>query len=220
MPSKDDFRHMKPAQPCDRPFPRPCPECGEEAVNAATIPYDAAVKHDGRLHVFHIDALEVTRCAACGEILFGNATDDQISRALRDHLGLLSPQQIREALRTLGLKQKDLGDRIGVAPETISRWISGTHIQSRAMDNLMRLFFAFEDVRSALSSGPDKNLGVVQPTPVAPYEGPGTGPRQSKVVLRASRSTAQFAPVVRFSRDFSDTVRRRRDGFQLTRALN
>lgn len=79
-----------------------------------------------------------------------------------EHLVLLSPQQIREALRAFGLKQKELGDRIGVAPETISRRISGTHIQSRTMGNLMRLFFAFDNVRSALNAAlPAQNLGVI-----------------------------------------------------------
>lgn len=220
MPSKYYFRQMKSAQPCDRPFPRPCPECGKEEVYATTIPYDAEVKHDGRLHKFHIVALQVNKCVACGEILFDNVTDDQISQALRDHLGLLSPQQIREALRTLGLKQKGLGDRIGVAPETISRWISGTHIQSRAMDTLMRLFFAFENVRSALSSVPDQNLGVIRPTPVAAREATGADRPRGRVVPWVGRSTVQFAAEVRFSRDFSDTVRRRKDAFQLTPMLN
>jgi putative zinc finger/helix-turn-helix YgiT family protein len=164
MLSKHDFHGVNSAQPSDRPYPRPCPECGKEEVYATTIPYDAEVKHDGRLHTFHIAALRVNKCAACGEILFGNVTDDQISQALRDHLSLLSPEQIREGLRALALKQKELGDRIGVAPETISRWISGTHIQSRAMDNLMRLFFAFENVRSALASSVhDQNLGIIDP---------------------------------------------------------
>ena len=151
----------------DMPFPRHCPECGKVEVQPAIIPYDAEVKHDGRLYAFRIPALQVNKCAACGEVLFSNVTDDQISQALREHLTLLSPRQIRDALRALGLKQKDLGDRIGVAPETISRWISGTHIQSRAMDNLMRLFFAFDNVRSALSASvPGSNLGVIDPSPL------------------------------------------------------
>jgi putative zinc finger/helix-turn-helix YgiT family protein len=151
----------------DMPFPRHCPECGKVEVQPATIAYDAEVKHDGRLYAFRIPALQVNKCAACGEVLFSNVTDDQISQALREHLALLSPRQIREALRALGFKQKDLGDRIGVAPETISRWMSGTHIQSRAMDNLMRLFFAFDNVRSALSASvPGSNLGVIDPSPL------------------------------------------------------
>jgi putative zinc finger/helix-turn-helix YgiT family protein len=146
---------------CNKPFPRRCPECGEAEVRPATIAYDAEVKHDGRLHAFHVPRLQVNQCGVCGEVLFSNVTDDEISQALREHLALLSPEQIRDSLAALGLRQKDLAERIGVAAETISRWVSGTHIQSRAMDNLMRLFFAFDTVRTALPGPyPDKNLGV------------------------------------------------------------
>ena len=145
-------------------FPRRCPECGKVEVQPATIAYDATVQHDGRTYSFPIANLQVNRCGACGEVLFSNVTDDQISAALREHLSLLSPEQIREGLRALGLKQKDFGLRISVAPETISRWIHGTHIQSRAMDNLMRLYFAFDNVRFALAeSVPNRNLGVLAP---------------------------------------------------------
>jgi len=164
MPRERGLEQDNVARLCGKPYPRHCPECGKVEVHPATIPYDAEVKHDGRLYRFHIPALQVNQCAACGETFFTNSTDDQISQALRDHLSLLSPEQIREALRALGLKQKELSDRIGVAPETVSRWIGGTHIQSRAMDNLMRLFFAFENVRSALSStARDQNLGIIEP---------------------------------------------------------
>ena len=161
MPRKDHLRATQAASPSEKPFPRRCPECGKAEVQPATIAYDAEVKHDGRLHAFAIPQLQVNQCGACGEVLFGNVADDQISQALREHLVLLSPEQIRDALRALSLRQKDLAERIGVAAETISRWMSGTQIQSRAMDNLMRLFFAFDAVRAALpSTRPDKNLGV------------------------------------------------------------
>lgn len=139
-------------QACVRSFPRPCPECGKIKVQPATIAYDAEVKHDGREYAFRIPKLNVLKCASCGEVLFDNTTDEQISQGLREHLNLLSPQQIREGLKTLGLMQKEFGDRIGVAPETISRWLSGSHIQSRAMDNLMRLFFELDSVRSRLET--------------------------------------------------------------------
>ena len=161
MPREDSIRATKAASLREKPFPRRCPECGKAEVQPATIAYDAEVKHDGRLYSFAIPQLQVNQCGACGEVLFGNVADEQISQALREHLALLSPEQIHDALSTLGLRQKDLAERIGVAAETISRWMSGTQIQSRAMDNLMRLFFAFDTVRAALpSTHPDKNLGV------------------------------------------------------------
>jgi hypothetical protein len=82
----------KPAHAFDKPFPRHCPECGKLEVQPATIAYDAEVKHDGRLYAFLIPALQVNRCAACGEVLFSNVTDDQIPQALREHLTPLSPE--------------------------------------------------------------------------------------------------------------------------------
>jgi transcriptional regulator with XRE-family HTH domain len=109
---------------------------------------------------------------------------------LREHLTLLSPQQIREALRTLGLKQKDLGERIGVAPETISRWISGTNIQSRAMDNLMRLFFALDNVRSALSASvPNANLGVIELSPLDPCATHVADTRSEGIILSSMQES-------------------------------
>jgi putative zinc finger/helix-turn-helix YgiT family protein len=136
----------------DKPFPRRCPECGKVEVNLAAIAYDAQVNHDGRVYSFRIPQLHVNKCGACGDVLFDNLTDAEISQALREHLHLLSPQEIRQRLHDLGLMQKEFGERIGVAPETISRWLNGSHIQSRAMDNLMRLFFDLDCVRTRLTA--------------------------------------------------------------------
>jgi hypothetical protein len=99
MSSKDSIRATKAANLCEKPFPRRCPECGKAELQPATIAYDAEVKHDGRLYAFHIPQLQVNKCGACGEVLFGNVADDQISQSLREHLALLSPEQIRDALR-------------------------------------------------------------------------------------------------------------------------
>lgn len=72
-----------------KPFPWRCPECLKVEVRPAVVPYNADVKHDGRTHAVEIPALSIPRCEACGELVFGNDTDEQISRALRDKLGLL-----------------------------------------------------------------------------------------------------------------------------------
>ncbi|MBU4270930.1 MAG: type II toxin-antitoxin system MqsA family antitoxin [Planctomycetes bacterium] len=160
MPRKEHNCATDAAEPSEKPFPRRCPECGKVEVQPATIAYDAEVKHDGRLYAFRISRLQVNKCGACGEVLFSNVGNDQVTQALREHLMLLSPEQIRDALSKLGLRQKDFAERIGVAAETVSRWISGMHIQSRAMDNLMRMFFKFDNVRSALTSTVANNMSA------------------------------------------------------------
>jgi putative zinc finger/helix-turn-helix YgiT family protein len=129
--------------------------------------YDAEVKHDGAVHRLHLPALEVPRCQTCGELVFTSAADEQINGALRAHLHLLTPAQIRQGIKALGLNQQELAQRLGVAKETISRWVNGALIQSRAMDNLLRVYFAFPQVRAALrGAGQDPELGTVGPAEV------------------------------------------------------
>ena len=133
-------------------------------MQPAMVVHGAAVKHDGKEHSFTIPALAVDQCKNCGYELFTNITDDQISAELRRHLGLLQPEEILAGLESLGLSQKAFAERLGVAAETVSRWVNGFLIQSRAMDNLMRLFFAYPQVRNALpTGGPSPLLGIVLP---------------------------------------------------------
>lgn len=144
----------------DRPFPWPCPNCLEDKVHPQTMPYAIDVKHDGQLYDLDIPELSIPKCSACGELVFSNSVDDRIIQALRERVGLLAPEQIRRGRETLGLKSKELAEKLGVAPETISRWESGGLIQSRAMDNFLRVYFAVPEARAVLRGAQqDPNLG-------------------------------------------------------------
>jgi putative zinc finger/helix-turn-helix YgiT family protein len=130
-------------------------------VVPTVIDYTAKVKHDGVVHELRLPALEVPRCKTCGETVITTAVDERINDALRSRLRLLTPTQIRKGIERLGHKQQEFAERLGVAPETISRWVNGALIQSRAMDNLLRLFFALPAVRDALSGeSQDPQLGT------------------------------------------------------------
>ncbi len=113
--------------------------------------YDAEVRHDGRLYAFTVPSLELPVCSACGEKVFTNEANQQIGAALRAHLGLLTPEEIRSGLDRLGLTQKESAQRLGIAEATLSHWLTDTQIQSRAMDNLMRLFLESEEARELLA---------------------------------------------------------------------
>src|SRR5947209_6389202 len=115
----------------DRPFPWKCPSCGKREVHPATVPYTAEIKHDGLTHSVRIPALETPQCRSCGELLFSDSADEQINAALRAHLKLLAPLQIRRRRKQLGLNQGELAAKIGAAEGTISRWETGALIQSR-----------------------------------------------------------------------------------------
>ena len=150
------------ATPKDKPYPRFCAECGNESVVSTQIAYNAEVKHDGKLHEFPISSLTIDKCQSCSEEYFTVDTDREISRGLRIYLCFLQPEEIREKIHQLGLTQAEFANRLGVAKETVSRWITSHTIQNRAMDNLMRLFFGLPEVREVLTeSGPIEGLGLI-----------------------------------------------------------
>ncbi len=145
----------------ERPFPWRCRHCGKDQVFPAVVSYDAEIRHDGRLYSFQIPDLEIPVCQACGKKVFTEKVDDQINAAFRSHSHLLTPQEMRAGLERVTMTQKEAAGRLGIAEATLSRWLNETQIQSRAMDNLLRVFFAFPQVRAALSGeSQDPQLGA------------------------------------------------------------
>lgn len=134
-----------------KPYPRQCAVCGGISVSKCHIPYNAEVRHDGKLHTFSIASLGIDQCRHCGEQYFTAATDDEISLALRSHLGLLTPRQIRSGIDLCDVNQKVFAEHLGIAAETVSRWLTGASVQTRSLDKLMRLYFTMPDVRMALA---------------------------------------------------------------------
>jgi putative zinc finger/helix-turn-helix YgiT family protein len=133
-----------------KPFPWRCPECGKMEVRPVITAHTSQIKHDGRLHTVNVAQLRVPQCGACGELVFDNEADHQITQALRQQLGLLSSHQIRANREALGLSQRALAEHLGVAVETISRWENGALTQTRAMDRYLRVYFGVPAARAAL----------------------------------------------------------------------
>lgn len=155
----------KPKRPvgAERPFPWRCRKCGKLEVVMDTQRYDAEVRHDGRVCAFTIPKLSIPVCQACGAKVFTEKVDDQINAGLRAHLRLLTPEEIRAGLDRIGMTQKEAAERLGIAEATVSRWLTETQIQSRALDNLLRVYFAFPEVRDALrGEEQDPRLGTSQ----------------------------------------------------------
>ena len=137
-----------------KPFPWKCGRCGERAVVPAIVSYTTQIEHDGRSYSVTVPALEIPRCSKCGAMVRDDPSNRRISDALRQQLGLLTPEQIRKNRETLGLTQRQLANRLGIADATLSRWETGAQIQQRSMDRLLRLYFAFDNVRTVLEHEP------------------------------------------------------------------
>jgi DNA-binding transcriptional regulator YiaG len=145
-----------------RPFPRFCANCGKQEVVLAVVPYSREFKYDNELYTIDIPNLESPRCRSCGQLVFGVNVDKQINAAERAQLKLLSASQIREGRERLGLSRVELAGRIGVAESALADWEDDFSIQPRTADKLMRVFFAFPEVRAALSGATnDAGLAVL-----------------------------------------------------------
>jgi putative zinc finger/helix-turn-helix YgiT family protein len=147
-----------------KPFPWKCTHCREKTVRLVVIPYSTQINHDGRSYQVVIPGLEVARCEKCGEVLLHDMATRRISEAFRQGVGLLTPEQIRKKREALGLTQKELANFLGIAEATLSRWETGSQIHQRSLDRLLRLFFAFENVRDALRDEANlAHLGMDEP---------------------------------------------------------
>jgi len=134
----------------ERPYPWRCVECNAKEIYPKLTDYTTTRKHDGRTYTIHVPDLAIPTCRNCGDQTFAVGDDERIIAALRAQIGLMMPHELLHERNRLELTQQELADRIGVAKETISRWENGALIQSRAMDNLLRLFFKSEEVRKLL----------------------------------------------------------------------
>jgi putative zinc finger/helix-turn-helix YgiT family protein len=135
-----------------KPFPWLCQECGQKAVWRITMPYATEVLHDDQLQRVDVPELRAPRCEACGEMIFDIEAGTQVSQALRELLGLLTPAEIRDHRNRLGISTHGLAEHLGISSETISFWEEGLRIQTRAMDRYLRVYFQSAEGRAAVVS--------------------------------------------------------------------
>jgi putative zinc finger/helix-turn-helix YgiT family protein len=124
-----------------------CSQCGHKAVALATVDYHVQIDHDGRKYTLTVPSLRVPRCGDCGAVYLDEDANRAISAAFRAEAGLLPPEEIRAGRKRLALTQKELAARLQLADSTLSRWETGAQIQQRALDVLLRTYFAVEPAR-------------------------------------------------------------------------
>jgi putative zinc finger/helix-turn-helix YgiT family protein len=169
----------------DRPFPWRCGSCDEKEIYRSRTPYKTTIKYEGRPYDVEMQDLEVPTCRKCGEVVFDNHAGHQINAALRKQLGLLQPEQIRAGRTELNLSQKEFASQLGVAEESVSRWETGSQIQSRSVDRQIRVFFEFPEVREILVEfETGRVFGEIART-ASPRETPTGGRSESEKLLAA-----------------------------------
>ena len=125
----------------DKSYPWTCGNCAQKRVEPVVKDYTVDFKHDGKLHNIVLSQVEIPTCQNCGNVQTGIEIGDKVTKALRENVGLLFPEEIRQQRTALNLSQEQLGECIGAAKESISRWETGALIQSVSTDKLLRMFF-------------------------------------------------------------------------------
>ena len=144
-----------------------CYQCGGVFTRRIAPPHQRKLRYEGTSHDVLVTDMPEWHCEACNLSVTDEEGDEPLQAALRKHMGLLTPQQIKAGIKELGMTQEKFAEKIRCAPESISRWLNGVVLQSRVYDCLMRIYFHFPEVRGALDQfTPDTEFGrnVVQPS--------------------------------------------------------
>ena len=152
-----------------RKFPWICGMCLERRVVSNIVErYECHASHDGKSHSFIVPNLEIPTCEACGEGVITTFAADRVDAAFRQHLGLMSPAEIRSGRETLGLTQKELAERLHLSESTISRWENGHQMQQASMDLLLRIAFEPQAAIRLLERSPSPVESLEQSTETVP----------------------------------------------------
>lgn len=117
-----------------------CFECGSDAIEEVLVNERAQINHDGTVHEVRADVLAL-KCTQCNVISYDFRADRAFRSALREQLGLLQPERIRELRTQFRKTQKDVASDIRIAEETLSRWECDHVMQSASHDKLLRFYF-------------------------------------------------------------------------------
>jgi putative zinc finger/helix-turn-helix YgiT family protein len=90
--------------------------------------------------------IPIHKCEACEYEFVGEKADTARHESICQHLGLLTPSEIKEIrVRTSG-SQKTFADFTGIGEASIQRWEQGQILQSKSNDLLLRLLRFEENV--------------------------------------------------------------------------
>jgi len=131
----------------------------------AVVDYATTMHHDLHEYKVKIDGLKTPKCVNCGQVMLDAEAMDILHAAFIRQINLLTPEQIREHRLKANMTQQELAAALGVSEATVDRWERGGQIQTRSLDNLLRLFFGLPQVREILTT---QQISTLAQEPVTP----------------------------------------------------
>lgn len=123
---------------------------------------------------------EYFRCTECGEEEYSydqaTAAERRAAEVFRERNGFLQPDEIAALRRRWGVTQTQLEDALGLGRKTVARWEAGRVLQTRALDNLLRVIDQFPSVLTFLAQRQGASISPrAEWHPGAPGADPGHG---------------------------------------------
>ncbi|MEM6301294.1 MAG: hypothetical protein AAF749_06100 [Pseudomonadota bacterium] len=131
-----------------------CPACGSAEVmtgyEVSSFPYGT-----GTDQVWLDANVPVISCDACGFESDGPGADMKRHQAVCNHLGVLTPDEVREVRLLHGLNRADFARLTGLGEASLNRWEGGMKIQNGSIDSLLYLLRDSKNI-AALQSRRDE----------------------------------------------------------------
>lgn len=144
-----------------------CGFCGGSRVNTR-FENDEFLYGEGVDAVVLSATIPVHQCEACGAQFTGDAAEDIRHEAVCNHLGVLTPSEIRQLRERHHLSRGDFAKLTRIGEATIARWERGALIQNAGYDQLLRLL-QLDDNIQWLQSARSSSVNAVQPTQIAQF---------------------------------------------------
>lgn len=108
-----------------------CGGCFVETEIQQIIP----IGEEGETFTVMVPAL---KCDACGEVITDHRAEVARHAGACRHLGLLTPEEVREVRAALGMTRKQFAQSFAIPPASMERWENGRLMQNKSMDMLLR----------------------------------------------------------------------------------
>ena len=138
-----------------------CPLCGGGRLNEKVI--EECFNYKG--HSLTVSDYRVLECPACGEAIVDKESARRAEKLLRDFGrqvdGLLTAADIKRIRRKLHLTQEQMATVLGGGLKGFARYENGQVVQSRAMDNLLRILDRFPESLAVLPGAPNPRIVAI-----------------------------------------------------------
>lgn len=131
-----------------------CPLCGGGLLCEKVLEEHFSYKG----HSLAVPDYRILECPACGEAVVDKDSARRAEKLLRDFGrqvdGLLMSADIKRIRRRLHLTQEQMANVLGGGLKSFARYENGQVVQSRAMDNLLRILDRFPESLDVLPGVP------------------------------------------------------------------